>query len=257
VSPIGPRSTYDESKRYGEAMTMAYVRSYGLDGRIVRIFNTYGPYADAQDGRVVVNFIGQALRGEPMTIYGDGMQTRSLCYVADLVDGLIGVMEAERTRGEVVNLGNPDEHTVLEIAEIVRKLTHSTSPFIFTPPAVADDPRVRRPNIDKARSLVGWGPSTPLEDGLRVMIRAMGGEVNGNGKAHSAAHANGDMANGHANGATANGHVNGDMMNGHANGATSNGHANGATANGAASGESHNGAAFTHVPGSPGAGDPA
>jgi UDP-glucuronate decarboxylase len=278
VSPIGPRSTYDESKRYGEAMTMAYVRSYGLDGRIVRIFNTYGPYADAQDGRVVVNFIGQALRGEPMTIYGDGMQTRSLCYVADLVEGLIGVMEAERTRGEVVNLGNPDEHTVLEIAEIVRRLTHSTSRFIFTPPAVADDPRVRRPNIDKARSLVGWAPSTPLEVGLRVMIRAMGGEANGNGKAHdaSAAHANGDMSNGHANGATMNGHANGatangatakgaaangatangDMANGHANGGMANGHANGHE-NGAASGESRNGAAFTHVPGSPGAGDPA
>jgi UDP-glucuronate decarboxylase len=263
VSSIGPRSTYDESKRYGEAMTMAYVRSYGLDGRIVRIFNTYGPYADAQDGRVVVNFIGQALRGEPMTIYGDGMQTRSLCYVSDLVDGLIGVMESERTRGEVVNLGNPDEHTVLEIAEIVRQLTHSASPFIFTPPAVADDPRVRRPNIDKARSLTGWAPSTPLEDGLRVMIRAMGRAVNGNGKAHdaSAAHANGATPNGHADGATPNGRTNGAHANGHTNGTSADVPENGATANGHAhenaptTGPSRDGAAFTQAPGSAGTGE--
>jgi nucleoside-diphosphate-sugar epimerase len=223
VSSIGPRATYDESKRYGEAMTMAYVRSYGLDGRIVRIFNTYGPHADVQDGRVVVNFIGQALRGEPMTIYSDGMQTRSLCFVTDLVDGLIGVMESERTRGEVVNLGNPDEHTVLEIAEIVRNLTHSSSPFIFTPPAVGDDPRVRRPNIDKARRLVGWEPSTSLEDGLRVMIQAIGGTLNGNGKAHNgtAPHANGVLVKAHVNGGA----------------------------------PSHNGSALDHSPGCTGTGD--
>src|SRR5439155_8281427 len=123
------------------------------------------------------------------------------------------------------NLGNPDEHTVLEIAEIVRGLTRSASHFIFTPPAVADDPRVRRPNIDKARSLVGWAPSTPLEDGLRVMIRAMGGAVNGNGKAHdeSAAHPNGATANGHPNGATADGHANGDRANGLENGRAADG----------------------------------
>ena len=198
VSSIGPRSTYDESKRYGEAMTMAYVRSYGLNGRIVRIFNTYGPCADVQDGRVVVNFIAQALRGEPMTIYGDGMQTRSLCYVSDLVDGLICTMESERACGEVVNLGNPDEHTVLEIAEIVRRLTGSGSPFIFTEPAVGDDPKVRRPNIDKARGLLGWEPHTLLEDGLLVMIDAVrktldaaavhngNGNGTGNGNGHDA-----------------------------------------------------------------------
>ena len=258
VSSIGPRATYDESKRYGEAMTMAYVRSYGLDGRIVRIFNTYGPHADVQDGRVVVNFIGQALRGEPMTIYSDGMQTRSLCYVTDLVEGLIAVMESERTRGEVVNLGNPDEHTVLEIAEIVRRLTHSSSSFVFTPPAVGDDPRVRRPNIDKARSLIGWQPTTPLEDGLRVMIRAMGGALNGNGKAHHVAGSNGAAANGHANGAIANGHANGAVANGHPNGAAANGHANGAMANdhthgaganGHANGADVNGSgSFAHAP---------
>jgi UDP-glucuronate decarboxylase len=189
VSPIGPRATYDESKRYGEAMTMAYVRSFGLDGRIVRIFNTYGPHADVEDGRVVVNFIGQALRGEPMTIYGDGQQTRSLCFVTDLVEGLIRVMESDRARGEVMNLGNPDEHTVLEIAEIVRRLTRSNSQFVFTDPAVGDDPRVRRPDIGKARGLLGWEPHTPLEEGLGVMIRKMRGALNGNGK-----HANGAAA---------------------------------------------------------------
>jgi dTDP-glucose 4,6-dehydratase/UDP-glucuronate decarboxylase len=216
VSTIGPRSTYDESKRYGEAMTMAFVRSYGLDGRIVRIFNTYGPQADVQDGRVVVNFIGQALRGEPMTIYGDGTQTRSLCFVTDLVEGLIGVMESERARGEVLNLGNPDEHTVLEVAEIIRKLTHSNSPFVFTDFAVGDDPRVRRPDIGKVRGLVGWEPSTALEDGLRVMIRAMevaltGGGLHAHG-AHGAHLANGNGAAHAANGAHANG--NGDVNGG-------------------------------------------
>jgi dTDP-glucose 4,6-dehydratase/UDP-glucuronate decarboxylase len=190
VSPIGPRATYDESKRYGEAMTMAYVRAFGLDGRIVRIFNTYGPRADVADGRVVVNFIGQALRGEPMTIYGDGKQTRSLCFVTDLVEGLVRAMDSDRTRGEVVNLGNPDEHTVLEVAELIRRLTQSNSPFVFTPPAVGDDPRVRRPDIDKARGLIGWEPRTTLEEGLRVMIGAMRGALgNGNG-----AHANGNRA---------------------------------------------------------------
>jgi len=199
VSSIGPRATYDESKRYGEAMTMAYVRTYGLNGRIVRIFNTYGPCADVLDGRVVVNFIGQALRGEPMTIYGDGLQTRSLCYVTDLVEGLIAFMESSRACGEVVNLGNPDEHTVLEIAEIVRRLTKSSSPFVFTAPAVGDDPRVRRPDIDKARGLLGWEPITPLEDGLRVMIQAMQGALNGNGNGHAHGNGNGN-GNGHVNG---------------------------------------------------------
>jgi len=208
VSPIGPRATYDESKRYGEAMTMAHVRSFGLDGRIVRIFNTYGPQADVQDGRVVVNFIGQALRGEPMTIYGDGMQTRSLCFVDDLVEGLMAAMESDRARGEVVNLGNPDEHTVLEIAEIVRRLTQSKSPFVFTAPAVGDDPRVRRPNIDKARGLFAWEPRTPLEDGLRVMIRQIQGALNGNGHGHGNGHGNGNGHDGHpacANGGAGNG----------------------------------------------------
>ena len=177
VSPTGPRSIYDEAKRYGEAMTMAFVRTFGVDGRIVRIFNTYGPRADLQDGRVVVNFLTQALRGQPMTIYGDGLQTRSLCYVADLVDGLVRTMEADQARGEVLNLGNPEEHTVMEIATLIRDLTGSHSPFIFTPPAVGDDPRQRRPDIDKARRLLGWAPSMALDSGLRLMIQELRPEI--------------------------------------------------------------------------------
>jgi nucleoside-diphosphate-sugar epimerase len=179
VSPIGPRATYDESKRFGEAMTMAYVRTYGLDGRIVRIFNTFGPRADPEDGRVVANFVTQALRHAPMTIYGDGQQTRSLCYVTDLIEGLGLVMESERARGEVINLGNPEEHTVMEIANLIRGLVESKSSFVFTPPAVGDDPRLRRPNIDKARSLLGWEPRTAIEWGLREVIREMRTGLNG------------------------------------------------------------------------------
>jgi UDP-glucuronate decarboxylase len=208
VSTIGPRSTYDESKRYGEAMTMAFVRSFALDGRLVRIFNTYGPRADLCDGRVVVNFIAQALRGEPMTLYGDGQQTRSLCYVDDLVEGLIAVMESPRARGEVINLGNPQERTVKEIAAIIRTLVGSQSPFVHTAPAVGDDPQRRRPNIDKARYLIGWEPHTPLEEGLRTMIdvlrvvlcsAASATDDNGNGAGHGAAGVNG-AKNGLSNG---------------------------------------------------------
>jgi nucleoside-diphosphate-sugar epimerase len=173
VSPIGPRATYDESKRYGEAMTMAYVRSYNVNGRIVRVFNTYGPRADLNDGRVIVNFITQALRRESMTIYGDGQQTRSMCFVDDLVEGLVGTMESPRTRGEVLNLGNPEEHTVMEIAELVRRLTGSDSSFVFTDPAVGDDPRLRRPDISKALAMLAWAPRTSLEAGLNRVIREM------------------------------------------------------------------------------------
>ena len=179
VSSTGPRSTYDESKRYGEAMTLAFVRNFGLDGRVVRIFNTYGPRLDPHDGRVVANFICQALRGEPMTIYGDGMQTRSLCFVSDLVEGLTRTMESDRARGEVINLGNPEEYTVIEIAKIVRRLTGTTSSFVFTAPAVGDDPRVRRPDIGKARELLRWEPRIPLEEGLRATLRDLEVALNG------------------------------------------------------------------------------
>jgi nucleoside-diphosphate-sugar epimerase len=206
VSSIGPRAMYDESKRYGEAMTMTYVRSFAADARIVRIFNTYGPRADLDDGRVIVNFITQALRRQSMTIYGDGQQTRSMCFVDDLVDGLTRAMESPHTRGEVLNLGNPEEHTVMEIAELVRRLTGSDSPFVFTDPAVGDDPRLRCPDIGKARALLSWGPSTSLEVGLKRVIGDMlamydgqlvaqdrNSHVNGNG------YANG-FGSGHANG---------------------------------------------------------
>ena len=173
VSSIGPRATYDESKRYGEAMTMAYVRSYDADCRIVRVFNTYGPRADLNDGRVIVNFITQALRRESMTIYGDGLQTRSMCFVGDLVDGLVRAMESPHTRGEVLNLGNPEEHTVREIAQLVRRLTGSASACVFTDPAVGDDPRLRCPDIGKARAMLAWAPSTSLETGLNRVIEEM------------------------------------------------------------------------------------
>lgn len=179
VSSIGPRSTYDESKRFGEAMTMAFVRTHRLDGRIVRIFNTFGTRADPADGRVVVNFVTQALRHEPMTLYGDAQQTRSLCWVADLVEGLGLVMESDKARGEVINLGNPEERTVMEIATMIRDLVGSKSPFVHTAPAVGDDPRLRRPDIGKARELLGWQPRTPIETGLREVIRELRMALNG------------------------------------------------------------------------------
>jgi nucleoside-diphosphate-sugar epimerase len=208
VSSIGPRAMYDESKRYGEAMAMAYVRSYGVDARIVRIFNTYGPRADLNDGRVIVNFITQALRRQAMTIYGDGLQTRSMCFVDDLVDGLTRAMESPHTRGEVLNLGNPEEHTVMEIAELVRRLTGSDSTFVFTEPAVGDDPRLRCPDIGKARALLSWAPSTPLEVGLNRVIGEMLATYNGqlvpqHGSAAGNGHAIGNgtgNGNGHATG---------------------------------------------------------
>ena len=170
VDSIGPRSVYDEAKRYGEAVTMAFVHTGGLDARVVRIFNTYGPHCDPNDGRLVANMVTQALRGEPMTIYGDGSHTRSLCYVSDMVAGLIRAMELRRARGEVINLGNPEEHTVLEFAELIRDLVGSRSRFVFTDPPVADDPHVRCPDIHKAQTLLGWKPFVSLEEGLTRTI---------------------------------------------------------------------------------------
>ena len=165
VSSTGPRSMYDEAKRFGEAMTVAYGK-LGADVRIVRIFNTYGPHSDPYDGRLVPNFITQALRGETMTVYGDGSQTRSLCYVSDLVRGLIAAINSDAARGQVINLGNPEEHTVLEYAELIRDLTGSQSQFAFTEPAVGDDPQRRRPDITRARSVLSWEPEVGLRDGL-------------------------------------------------------------------------------------------
>ena len=170
VSSTGPRSMYDEAKRYGEALTSVFHAESRADVRIVRIFNTYGPNSDPDDGRLVPNFITQALRGEPMTIYGDGTQTRSLCYVSDLVDGLIRALGSPEARGIVTNLGNPEEHTVFEFADTIRRLCESGSELIYTEVAVGDDPQRRRPDIDRARSILGWEPRVSLADGLRETI---------------------------------------------------------------------------------------
>jgi dTDP-glucose 4,6-dehydratase len=163
VNPIGPRGVYDEAKRFAEAMTMAYHRTHGIETKIVRIFNTYGPRMRRRDGRVVPNFITQALRGEELTVYGDGSQTRSFCYVSDLVEGLVRLLRSDH-RGPV-NLGNPNEMTVLQFAERIRSLTGSSSPIAHRPLPV-DDPKVREPDITLARRLLGWEPVVPLDEGL-------------------------------------------------------------------------------------------
>jgi nucleoside-diphosphate-sugar epimerase len=170
VSTTGPRSMYDEAKRFGEAIVTSYFRDRDADARIVRIFNTYGPHSDPLDGRLIPNLVTQALRGAPMTIYAGGDQTRSLCYVSDLVEGLLRMMESDATTGVVVNLGNPEEHTILEYAEVIRELTGSASEFVFTEPAVGDDPQRRRPDIERARALLQWEPRVGLSDGLARTI---------------------------------------------------------------------------------------
>jgi nucleoside-diphosphate-sugar epimerase len=166
VNPNGIRSCYDESKRFAEALTAQYQRSYGLDARIVRIFNTYGPHSRLDDGRIVPNFVSQALRNEPITIYGDGSQTRSFCYVSDLVDGLLAVMLADGMLGEVFNLGNPREHTVLEFAQIIARVAGLSRPNLAWRSLPEDDPTRRQPAIEKARTLLGWEPQVDLETGL-------------------------------------------------------------------------------------------
>lgn len=167
VNPVGPRSVYDEAKRYAEALTVTYHRTYGLPIRIARIFNTYGPRMDPRDGRVVSNFIRQALTGEPLTVYGDGSQTRSLCYIDDLVEGVVRLMTVDYNGP--VNLGNPEEYTVLELAYLVKELTRSRSEIVFEP-LPGDDPRQRRPDISLARKLLGWEPRVPVPEGFRRTI---------------------------------------------------------------------------------------
>ncbi|WP_419942198.1 UDP-glucuronic acid decarboxylase family protein [Candidatus Palauibacter sp.] len=167
VNPIGPRGVYDEAKRFAEAITMAYRRAHGVDTRIVRIFNTYGPRMRPDDGRVVSNFVVQALRGEPLTIYGDGSQSRSFCYVSDLVEGIWRLFNA--ALHEPVNLGNPVEYTIRELAEFVVAATGSASP-LEARPLPTDDPRVRRPDISLASAELGWTPRIPLEVGLRRTV---------------------------------------------------------------------------------------
>ena len=167
VNPVGPRSCYDESKRFAEALTMAYHREHGLATYIVRIFNTYGPRMQSADGRMVPTFIAQALRGEPLTVNGDGLQTRSLCYIDDLVDGIRRLLDTEERYP--VNLGNPAEITVIDFARMVVRLTGSRSP-IHHRPLPEDDPRRRCPDVSKARRLLGWAPTTSLEEGLARTI---------------------------------------------------------------------------------------
>jgi len=171
VNPIGVRGVYDEAKRFAEALAMAYHRFHGVDTRIVRIFNTYGPRMREQDGRVVSNFIVQALGGQPLTVYGTGKQTRSFCYVDDEVDGIVRLLKAPESDAvhDPVNIGNPHELTVLDIAQTVLKLTSSSSSIVFEP-LPEDDPKVRRPDITRARELLGWKPQIQLEEGLRRTI---------------------------------------------------------------------------------------
>jgi dTDP-glucose 4,6-dehydratase len=163
VNPIGPRGVYDEAKRFAEAMATAYQRFHGLDVRIVRIFNTYGPRMRPDDGRAVSNFLTQALAGKPITIYGDGSQTRSFCYVDDLVRGLLGLLDSDHLGP--MNIGNPDEYSLLQLAEAVLEVTGSSSNLVFEPLPV-DDPKVRRPDIGLARRVLGWEPEVDLRQGL-------------------------------------------------------------------------------------------
>ncbi len=167
VNPVGPRSVYDESKRFAEAITITYYREYKLDIKIARIFNTYGPRMRADDGRIVPNLICQALRKEPLTIYGDGKQTRSFCYITDMINGFDKLLNSKITGP--VNLGNPEEFKMLEFAELVKKLTNSNVPLIFEP-LPTDDPRRRQPNISYAKEVLGWIPLILLSEGIKPTI---------------------------------------------------------------------------------------
>jgi dTDP-glucose 4,6-dehydratase len=174
VNPIGPRGVYDEAKRYAEALTMAYHRQQGVDTAIMRIFNTYGARMRPHDGRAIPTFLRQALDSRPITVFGDGSQTRSFCYVSDLIGGMIAL--AESGYHNPVNIGNPDEFTLLELAEIVKDLTGSTAEIVYEALPV-DDPKQRKPNIELATELLGWGPEVSLRDGLRLTIEQSGVEL--------------------------------------------------------------------------------
>jgi dTDP-glucose 4,6-dehydratase len=174
VNPVGPRSCYDESKRFAEAYTMAYHRKYGLRTRIARIFNTYGPRMKLNDGRVVPAFLDQALRGEPITVFGDGSQTRSFCYVSDLVDGLYRLLHSDEVYP--VNLGNPVEMTIRQFAETIRNHVNSKSEIVYEP-LPEDDPKQRQPDITKARTILGWEPKVTLEAGIEKTIEYFRGAV--------------------------------------------------------------------------------
>jgi dTDP-glucose 4,6-dehydratase len=174
VNPVGPRGVYDEAKRFAEAMTMAYQRFHGVDTRIVRIFNTYGPRMRLDDGRVVPSFIGSVLRGEPLTVFGDGSQTRSFCFVSDLVEGIFRLLNSQER--EPVNIGTEFEMNILEFAKLIGKLADSAQPIVFRD-LPKDDPKNRRPDLTKARNILQWEPTVPLEDGLRKTIEHFRGKA--------------------------------------------------------------------------------
>jgi dTDP-glucose 4,6-dehydratase len=176
VNPIGPRGVYDEAKRFAEAMTMAYHRYHGVDTKIVRIFNTYGPRMRLRDGRVVPAIVSQALRNEPLTVFGDGSQTRSFCYVSDLIDGIFRLSQSDFH--EPVNIGNPREMTIMQFAEAVQKIIGSTSPITHKPLPV-DDPKVRQPDIGRARSVLGWEPKVDFDEGIKLTIDYFRGQLDG------------------------------------------------------------------------------
>jgi len=176
VNPIGPRGVYDESKRYAEALTMAYHRQQGVDTRIVRIFNTYGPRMRPHDGRAIPTFLRQALANKPLTVFGDGSQTRSFCFVSDLVDGLVRLMASDRHLP--VNIGNPEEYTILELARAVVEATNSSSEIVFESLPI-DDPMVRCPDVSLARSLLGWEPTVGLTEGLALTLASLAPETPG------------------------------------------------------------------------------
>jgi dTDP-glucose 4,6-dehydratase len=175
VNPIGPRGVYDEAKRFAEAMTMAYHRFHGVRTRIVRIFNTHGPRMRLRDGRVVPNFIAQAFKNEPITVYGDGSQTRSFCYVSDLVEGIVRLLRSDYDKGPM-NIGNPGEVSILQFAERIKSLIGSKSEIVFRP-LPEDDPKVRQPDITRAKKILGWEPKVGLDDGLRKTIDYFKGRV--------------------------------------------------------------------------------
>jgi dTDP-glucose 4,6-dehydratase len=169
VNPIGPRGVYDEAKRFAEALTMAYHRAHGVETRIARIFNTYGPRMRLDDGRVVPNFVGQALRGESLTVYGNGSQTRSFCYVDDLIEGVYRLLLSDEV--EPVNLGNPAEMSILNFAHLVNRLTGNKAGIVYEDYRIPDDPQVRQPDISKARQVLNWEPGVDLEEGLQKTIK--------------------------------------------------------------------------------------
>ncbi|MBI2614025.1 MAG: SDR family oxidoreductase [Candidatus Levybacteria bacterium] len=169
VNPNGVRSVYDEAKRFGEAMTFGFIRKHNLDARVIRIFNTYGPIMLPNDGRVISNFINQAIKNEPITVYGTGDQTRSFCYIDDMVEGIKLAMFSSNTKAEVFNLGNPDERKVLDVATLIKQMTKSTSKIVFEP-LPTDDPKTRKPDISKAKKILGWKPKISTEEGFAKTI---------------------------------------------------------------------------------------